>query len=942
VPVRAQPALLERETELAELEVALEDARGGVGRLVLIEGAAGIGKTRLLGEARRAAADSGMRVLTARGTELERDFPFALVRQLFESALKELEPTERAELLAGAAAPAGRVIGLGEAGPDSLADSSFATLNALYWLTSNLAEGRPTLLAVDDAHWSDLPSLRFFRFMLPRLEDLPVLVAITARPPAADAAPELLGELLADPATSLIRPRGLSREGVAELVSASLDSGAHEDFVAACHEATGGNPFMLRELLSELVAEDARGSAEDAVLVRDVAPSSVQRAVLVRLARLPAGAHDLARAVAILGDDVPIAEAAELAGLPPAAAADNADALTGAGILDPGRPLRFVHPLLRTAVYADMAGGVKAAAHARAAALLEEHGAEPERIAVHLLATDPGADPQVVALLESAALRALDRAAPESAAAYLRRALAEQPPKDVRLELLRLLLRAYSRAGDRVAFQQLFDAQAFEALFGEPQVLLDSATELAHLLNHWGLLEEMTVVLQRATELAIETAQPDRAAVFQANLAFYAHVPPVAALARLEEHKDAIEPGTPSERLFLALEAEWRLRSGASRATVIDLARRALLGEPLWPRDSDNHAPRIATYVLRCVDELDAAERAMDEQASAAGVRGAWSMVASAWERGELAYLRGEVAASEGLARTAVEIIRQSGYALPYPNWLALLVEVLVERDDLAGAQAELETAGLPEVMPDTWWFGPLLSSRARLRLAEQRPGEALADVLASLRGDEAAGVRREHLPTCSYLALAHHATGDRAQALRVATDELENARAWGLARRTGIALRTLGLIDGGETGLELLRESLDVLERSPAKLEHARSLVDYGAALRRANRRAEAREPLRAGLEWARRTGALAIARRAHEELAATGEKLRPLSADGAGSLTPSERRVADLAAGGQTNREIAQGLFLSVKTVETHLSSVYRKLDVASRRDLAAALAA
>ena len=181
-------------------------------------------------------------------------------------------------------------------------------------------------------------------------------------------------------------------------------------------------------------------------------------------------------------------------------------------------------------------------------------------------------------------------------------------------------------------------------------------------------------------------------------------------------------------------------------------------------------------------------------------------------------------------------------------------------------------------------------------------------------------GFGRGH-PALSYLALALDGVGQHAEAKAVAEQELEGARAWGLARRIGIALRTLGLLEGGERGLELLRESLGVLEASPARLEHARTLAEYGAALRRANRRADAREPLRAALDWARGSGALAVARRAHEELEATGEKLRPLLAGGVESLTPSERRVAALAAEGHTNREIAQSLFLSVKTVEGHL---------------------
>lgn len=939
--MRAQPELLERESELAELEVALEQARGGTGRLVVIEGAAGIGKTRLLGEAREVATAAGMRVLTARGTELEREFPFALVRQLFESAVGSLDPAERDDALSGAARDAAPVIGIGEPLPDSGAGDSFATLNALYWLTSNLAEGRPTMLAVDDVHWCDVPSLRFFRFMVPRLEDLPVLLAISTRP-AEGKVSAPFGELLADPTATRIRPRALSRAGVTEVVEGQVGGGVAEDFCAACHEVSGGNPFMLRELVSELLADGVTGAADDAARVRDVAPSSIRRAVLVRLARLSQDAHRLARSVAVLGDDVAVADAAALAGLSAARVAEEADELAREGIFEAGRPLRFVHPLLRTAVDADLPAGARAAAHARAADLLERRGAEPERIAAHLLATDPSADPHPVPVLRSAAVRALDRGAPEVAAAYLRRALDEPPPARERLELLHLLLRAQFRAGDRRGFEDLLKAEPLEGVLAEPPALLAVVGELSHLLYIWGRVDDAAEMLDRAAQITIRLGDSDRAAYFRIMLAAWRHVPPAPGLALLDEIRSGIASGSTTESLCLAFEAYWRMMSGAPRLTVVDLAERALVGEPVWRSDSDNPAPRIANTALRNVDELDAAERAIETQVSVVGPRGALARVASAWERGELAMLRGDIAAAEVSARTAIELVRRSGYSLAFSRWLVLLIEVLVERDDLAAADAELAAAGVTGDLRDDWLAWELIITRGRLRLAQGRPDDALADLNAFVDLAEANGLRPGFHAGFSYVALAHLAAGDPGEAARIARDEVAAARDWGLPRRTGIALRTLGLIEGGAAGLELLRESVEVLAQSPARLEHQRSLTEYGAALRRANRRAEAREPLRAALEGARAAGALAVARQAHAELEATGEKLRPLLAEGAGSLTPSERRVAELAAQGQTNREIAQGLFLSVKTVETHLSSVYRKLDVRSRRDVAAALSA
>ena len=411
--VAARDQLLERDEELAALAELLEQARQGEGRVVVLEGAAGIGKTRLLHVARDAATEAGMRVLTARGTELERDFPFALVHQLFEPALHVLDPGARDELLAGAAQPAAPVVGIGTApaGASAPADASFATLNALYWLTSNLAESAPALLAVDDVHWADKASLRFFRFLAPRLEDLPVLLALAARPSEPGADSELLDQLAADPVASVLRLRALSPIAVAELVRSQLSGAADDEFCAASHEATAGNPFLLRELLVELKIQGRAGTAREARDVRELAPATIQRAVLVRLARLPDDAVRLARAVAVLGDDAEPRHAGMLAELDRGAGSRATDTLVAAGILERGRPLHFAHPLVRNAVYVDLPGADKESAHRAAAALLERAGAEPERVALHLLATEPGGDARVVETLARATQRARARRA---------------------------------------------------------------------------------------------------------------------------------------------------------------------------------------------------------------------------------------------------------------------------------------------------------------------------------------------------------------------------------------------------------------------------------------------------------------------------------------------------------------------------------------------------
>src|SRR5581483_8233193 len=288
--------------------------------------------------------------------------------------------------------------------------------------------------------------------------------------------------------------------------------------------------------------------------------------------------------------------------------------------------------------------------------------------------------------------------------------------------------------------------------------------------------------------------------------------------------------------------------------------------------------------------------------------------------------------------------------ALPHRNvwfrpathgWLAL---ILVERGSIDEAAGLIDSAEA-SVAPDAFSRTPLLRARA---------------LVASARGDHRAALAHAHAlgealtafghtnPPASYpawrslAALEHHALGETPAALALAQEEVELARAWGAPRTLGRALRILGLIQGGDEGLAHIRAAVAVREPSPARLEHAYALANLGAALRRANQRAEARDHLRLALELAQRCGATLLAEQAHEELIATGARPRRVVQSGAASLTPSERRIADMAAEGLSNREIAQALFVTLRTVEMHLSNAFRKLDISSRTQLGAALAA
>ncbi len=365
--------LVERERELAELCDELGAALDGDGRVVLIEGPAGVGKTRLLIETRNRAAEREVMTLMARAGQLERDFPFGVVRQLFEAALAEPRTRERA--LGGAAAPAHAVFNSvpDPEASDGPVDASFAILHGLYWMTLNLAQDQPVVLAIDDLQWCDSPSLRFLAYLARRIDGLAVLAAATVRTGEPPTDETLMGDIAQDPSTVYVRPVPLTEAGVSALVTERLGS-TEPAFTAACHRTTGGNPLLVRQLLTALESERVEPTAQNARVVREIGPRAVSRSVLLRLARMPRETIAVARAVAVLGESAELPAVAALAELPDVQAAAAIATLARAEILRPEAPLGFVHPLVRDAVYHELPPGEREMQHARAARILHDGG----------------------------------------------------------------------------------------------------------------------------------------------------------------------------------------------------------------------------------------------------------------------------------------------------------------------------------------------------------------------------------------------------------------------------------------------------------------------------------------------------------------------------------------------------------------------------------------
>jgi DNA-binding CsgD family transcriptional regulator len=311
--------------------------------------------------------------------------------------------------------------------------------------------------------------------------------------------------------------------------------------------------------------------------------------------------------------------------------------------------------------------------------------------------------------------------------------------------------------------------------------------------------------------------------------------------------------------------------------------------------------------------------------------------------RAQAYVLRGDLAEAEAEGREAFAAAEAWGTTSRASVYLAdILAEALMEQGKLGEAGAALKRSALGESLPKDARLLFLPNIRARLRMLNGDLAGGLKDMLdAGGQSDALGGRNPAFMAWRSPAALALLQLGDRDEARRLAAEELELARTWGAPRALGAALRAAGLAEGGARGLGLLEEAVEALTNSPAKLEHAKARTELGAAFRRANRRSEAREQLRRAVELATICGARPLAGRANTELRATGARPRRIALSGVESLTPSERRVAQMAAEGPTNREIAQALFITPKTVELHLSSVYRKLGIRSRARLPTALA-
>ncbi|TCC46149.1 transcriptional regulator [Kribbella pittospori] len=891
--------LVDRDRELAALRSMLDGLAGGQPGLLLFEGPAGIGKTRLLAEARKLAAERSVRVLSARGSALESAFAFGVVRQLFEGQLGD--PARRDELLRGAAAGAGAVFDI----TDSGRAEGFAVLHGLYWLAVNLTTGGPLVLAVDDAQWCDGASLRFLAYLVRRLASVPVLVLATLRTGEQHDDEDLIAELALEPDALVVRPAPLSTEATAELVERRLGVRPAPLFVTACERTTAGNPFLLCQLLQALAADGVRPDASHADRVVAVGSRAVSSRVLLQLRRLPPDVVVVARAASVLGDGAALPAVAALAGVTEARTAEALAVLARAEIVRDEQPVAFAHPLVRDAVYQAQPAAERELCHERAASVLRDARTSDELVAAHLLLAPPRGDESVVTLLRTAAREAAERGASESAVTYLRRALVELPVgsgrRDVVLEL------------------------------GMREASVDGGAAVEHLVHAYRLQDHPRVrseIAIAAASTQVFASPPGVATTFAREAA--AELPDgladqrqaLIAIQRISGFMHGISDGwhTPAQepegqgagaRMLAATVALEAVLAGRDRERAIAMARFALDGDHLIAVDDGLFWVNAAAVRILSDDDIgDFWSRAR----AASHARGSLfaALSTSLWE-GFWQWRRGELHEALACLRAALDQDRLwGGTRVGEPFARAFQIGCQLDRGDLEAARRAADALAAGAVAGEG---GRVYQQAvARLRVAEGRCEEALV-----VLGNPQPGIDGIDIvnpvwnPWRSIKAAALFGLGRTSEAIETAEEELALLRIWGAPSFLGRALCTLGELRG-RAGIDNLVEAVDLLSATTAAVDLARAKcalgshpdvggVDAIALLEDASRMAQER-------------GAGQVRERALAELERRGRRIE-LSTDDVPRLSRTDRQILDLTAAGLDVHEVAQRLFVTPGTV-------------------------
>ncbi|MFI7499232.1 AAA family ATPase [Streptomyces sp. NPDC049687] len=909
--------LRERDDAHALLAAEVERARAGAGRLVLLRGATGTGRSALLEAAVTHAACRGLRVLRARCSPEDTSVPFSSILHL-------LDPVPE---FSGDVEP-----GLDDRG-------SAARLWRL--LRSYAAEG-PVLLAVDDVELADEASRRWLTEAARHADRLPLLLVATERS-QYDIDPQPAG-LTHTLTPSLIRTHTLAPltdDASAELVRAAFPT-ARPRWTADCVRAAAGNPLLLHALLDDLAGAPPSPAVPETCAA--LYPGSYPAAVTWWLDSAGEATAEVARTLAALEradgaetHDTPYRLAvllAEACGADPARVSGWITAMTRLGMLrtDASGTPRYAHPLLRDAVLADWPAGRRQDAHRAVAEAMLRRGDTAEAVARQLLRSTPVGVPWALRVLRDAVTVAVCAARHSDAVLYLRRALEEPLPDDHRQRLLTELgSLEYHSADTPGGIPRLTEALDLPA---EPRDRVRTAIALGTALAGRGEVRTAVEVLRR-----LASGLPDHPELARTLQTASALLSDQDQTARQEAYRWLTETAERSPEPVgasgRALLVRYAATAGDIEAREAMRRLRTLLEEPADPL-AEPFLLGAAAAVAQWADELDEAESLVER-----GLAGQHPSLLHPMEQA-LLDTRWDIAAARGAYATILAAhpetrVRRTGAP---GNADAHALTALVETGRMEEARRLADSFDLRAV-PDSWELNRFLYARGLLRFTEGDVAGALHDFLECGRRQSARAVLSPVVtPWRTAAAECRLALGNPREALALAEEELRLARVWNTPRTVGRALRVLGRATRGRRGLELGEEAVAVLRDSPAEAELVASLLAQGFQLTAAGERGRGRDHLREGAERAERLGSARLLAYADQALRDAGARRTTPARTGSGALTGSERRIAELAVEGRTNTEIAELLHVARRTVETHLTSAYRKLGIRRRGELRGAL--
>ncbi|MGW7041910.1 AAA family ATPase [Streptomyces avermitilis] len=918
---------MDRQAERREIGRLLQSAAEGLGQSLIFQGEAGTGKSALLREAAVRARADGFRVMLAQGSSVEHDVPLGLVRRLFDSVMTFLPEAEQDVLVrildripedAGGAAD----------GPAAGADVVRRTLHLVLRKLLRSDTAVPVLVVVDNLHWADRESLEWLVTLPEHIVSLPValLASVCDGVPSTDLA--LLDQILVL-SSRQVTLRGLGAASASILLREQLGRVPEQAFVSGVMQVTGGNPQLLTALTQWLVREGTHPDAEAADGLGTIVLDSLTRSLDVRLRYVSPHALTVLRAVAVLDNETTLQRVCAIVGCDPSEIVDVIGRLRHLGILTErrGRP-RVSHALVRNAVLAEDAQGTLREIHARTARLLRDDPGAQHSVCHHLILSGPVGEAWVPRVLRAAARCAADAS---TAMSFLRRALAEPLPTDVRAQVLFELAAAAGSTDLTAAVSYLNEGWS---LTGPECSLTRVPADLIDVLILGGREREVARLVAPGGE-----GFNERRDAIDCRLSLLSALTPVDADAvrRLRELE-------PEGALTSAVQAGWEADRGRDRTAAVEGAEQVL---KMAVAGAEDLVARLkACWVLTAADQAEEAASRCDETLDMARRRGDRFLTSFALAcKASILRVTGDLRAAEAAARESMRELMSCRVSRRSPVLLGLLathIEILVDLGRGREAMTLLDRLEPIEERPRGRTAAYSLFVRGRLRRQLGQPIGGLKDLMASGEWFTVAGITNPAVVDWrAESALVLHELGEVSRARALAADALNTAELWGTPAAMGRSLRIMGRVGAGQgAARDLLESSVNLLRTSAEKVSLAESLTDLGGQLVQQGDKPSAREFLRQAHALAEAAGCAELIGRSRALLSASGGRPRRSAKAGTSSLTESERKVAELAALSKTNKAIAARLFVAQRTVEIHLTNVYRKLGIEGRAQLREAL--